>query len=116
MAKRAYFVSVVDDGYGIGVIAATARAAKVTGHAWLEDHLTERIDWIDIKVKWHNDILPEALKDVKVGPVDDEILCLRLGIYGSVEEADCPICGRTATVTMSDGKVGCSKCLYDEDD
>lgn len=36
---------------------------------------------------------------------------LKRGVYGWVEDEDCPLCGQTTTLRYDSGIVGCDECL-----
>lgn len=114
--KRAYFVGVSGDDTGIGVIATSSREAKIIGFAYLTVELCcSELDWTDLRVNWKRNVTGDSIKDIPVGAVADDLLGLKIGLYGGLYEVDCPICGETRYVTIDGDKIGCEKCLYDEE-
>jgi len=109
---RLYLVSGNEDEYSEAVVADNAKEAKSI--AWKKsDWICDACDsYIDLRVKWNKDVTPEQVKELGYGICDDYEELLRVGGFWSVFEMDCPICGTNTTIYSDNGKVGCSKCLY----
>lgn len=100
--KRGYFVHPADDGCGFAIVATSVREAKKIGFAKVLD-----CDFLDVRARW---LRLAVVDDLKIGVVTDEMLALRRGFYGWLEESVCDICNRTRTLSCVDGKAMCEEC------
>ena len=64
-------------------------------------------DFLDIRARW---IRHAVVDDLKIGVVADDMLALRRGLYGWLEESVCDICNQTHTLSCVDGKAMCEEC------
>lgn len=96
--KRAYFVSDSDGEQGIAVIATSVKEAKKI--AWGNDALCNE-EFIDVTAKWVKGVNCEKFR---VGVMEDYVEALRLGIYGHVEDEECPKCEKEGTLTRVEFK------------
>ena len=96
-----YFVKEEEADFGIGVIADSAKEAKKiawdSGREYLEDSL-----YIDVTAKW---IKGANVSGLKKGICSLTLDGLKRGIYGYIENEDCPNCGAKGGTVY-----------YDEDD
>lgn len=113
--KRAYFISIVDDDTGVGVIAMSARKAKLIGFRHLVGELCcGDIDWTCLRVNWKRNVTADSIKDIPMDTVVDDYQGALIGLYGGLFDTKCPICGKVKYLTVERDKVGCEKCLYGE--
>lgn len=104
-----------DSDCGIAVIAESAKAAKKIGWNFWESEYGIEDEYVDCRVKLIKDARIEGLSS---GALDDSIEGLKRGLYGYVEEAECPRCSNTGTVYWDDGffcgncedMIKCEKC------
>ena len=107
MNHRGYFVSCVNETFGIAVVASSARIAKKIGYAYLNSNCYD-CDWVDVRVRW---MRVTKVSDLPVGVVEDDMLALRRGLYSWVDDGVCDLCKNSAMLEMFKGKAVCPDCL-----
>ncbi len=101
--KRGYFVKEKDGDFGIPIVAATAREAKIIAYSQTELDC----DFIDVRVRWRKDA---SVEDLPIGVIEDELLALKRDMFDYLEEYECEICGKVATLEMWNEKAICRDC------
>ena len=92
--KRVYVAQTGDEiDYVIGYVATSLKEAKRWAWAEMRSYCD---DYIDMVVIWRKDIKAGGLP---LGEIDI-IEGLKLGVYTWVD-ANCPLCGKSETITMS---------------
>lgn len=105
--NRGYFAHGGDDSAGFAVVAPTAKAAKKIAYESGELDAA----WFDIRVRWQRDA---EVDDLPVGMVTDARVGLLCGIYGSLMEYPCDVCGEDCDAQAYNGMVLCDNCLEEE--
>ena len=91
-----------DEGCGVGVVARSAGDAKCIAMGVFLGP-----EFIDLRVN-KKGVAPDGMGR---GEIEDEVLALRLGVYGYLEDCRCPTCGNVGTVEQYDKGPGCEDCL-----
>ncbi len=110
--KRAYTVSFEDDEFSEGVIANSAKEAKLI--AWKESEwLRYNNDpYIELKVKWVKDAIVD---NIAYGLITDNwVEALKAKVFGFVI-AECPICHDETELWLFDGGVVSCGCHEEND-
>ena len=102
--KRGYFVKLKDEDYGEAVIATSNQEAKKL--AW--PALCLDGDYIDLRAR----IVAGngQVSDLPVGRMRDKRLALKRGLFASLDNEKCDICGKETYVTCFQDKIICDDC------
>ena len=103
---RLYFVRVLDDDCGLAVAAYNRKAALK--YMWASGDLMAD-SFIELRAVWVKKANVEGLKDGEI--IFDTIDGLKRGVYGWIDDEDCPICGHNTMLHYEGGVVGCHDCL-----
>ena len=105
---RLYYVHIVDDDCGLGVVARTVGEARAIMHK--SGDLMEN-SFIDLRARLIRD---GDVSGLKLGDIiTDSIDGLKRGCF-SYAEATCPLCGDVDSMLhKADDKIGCETCLGD---
>ncbi len=102
--KRGYFVHIKDEGTGEAVIATSNQEAKKL--AWPKLFLDG--EYIDLRAR----IVAGngQVNDLPIGRVKDMRLALKRGLFASIENEKCEICGKEDYVVCYRDKIVCGSC------
>lgn len=103
---RLYFVHHKDEVEGIAVAAHTEKEARRL--AWKSREI-DADSPLDLRANWCRPAITDGLTGCKI--IYSTLEGLKRGVYGWVEDEDCPLCGQTATLRYDSGIVGCDECL-----
>ena len=102
--KRGYFVKLKDEDHGEAVIATSNQEAKKL--AW--PTLCLDGDYIDLRARIVTG--NGQVSDLPVGRIRDMRLALKLGLFASLDNEKCDICGKESYVTCFHGIIICDDC------
>jgi hypothetical protein len=105
--KRCYFVNIKDELNGEAVIATSNQEAKKL--AWPKLCLDG--EWIDLRAR----IVAGSgqVRDFPIGRMKDMRLALKRGLFSSIENEKCDICGKETYVVCYNDKIVCGDCEED---
>lgn len=104
--KRGYYVNLKDEGIGIAIVATSTQEAKRLG--W--QMLCLDGEYINLRARIVTD--EKSVEDLPIGIVNSR-LALRRGLYVSLSDEKCEICGAVDYVTFNSivSKIICDDCM-----
>jgi hypothetical protein len=106
--KRGYLVSQEGEFWAVGVVASSAKDAKLIAYG--SGYLLS-VDWIDLRTRW---IRTAEVKDLPIGIVKNAKTCLLCGLYDFIEGERCEECGKDDVLKLCAGKALCDECIEKE--
>ncbi len=104
--KRGYFVHIKDEGTGEAVIATSNQEAKKL--AYSSSSLFLDGEYIDLRARIVAD--NEQVSDLPIGRMKDMRLALKRGLFASIKNEKCEICGKEDYVVCYRDKIVCGSC------
>lgn len=108
--KKGYFWKSHEDAdYGVGVVAYSwAEARKLGYDYWGGEVGHGEDDFIEQRCRR---VRSSNVEKLSIGAVDVGIEGLEAGLYGFIEDTECPVCEKMSTIYKDNDIIGCSDCV-----